>query len=69
MKKTDIVFIYKARYTNQSLMAIQNTTSYSNNQKTISWYTNNSISDYTLDALTSMQGNYKLLTYYYFALI
>lgn len=63
--QTDLTIIYKAPYTNQSLMPITMNTTYGNNNKTIIWYfdyyENNKQNAY-------YQGNLKNSVYSYFAL-
>lgn len=63
--QTGLAIIYKAPYTNQSLMAGTVNTVYKNNNKTIMWYIENSDSD-KRDAY--YQGNLKDSVYSYFAL-
>lgn len=62
--QTDLTIIYKAPYTNQSLMATTTNTNYTNNNKIITWY-------YYYDGKEHdayCQGNLKGSVYSYFAL-
>lgn len=63
--QTNLTIIYKAPYTNQSLMATTMNTTYKNNNKTIIWYF-----DYyeQKEVNAYYQGNLKNSVYSYFAL-
>lgn len=63
--QTALAIIYKAPYTNQSLMAVTVNTIYKNNNKTIMWYIENSDSN---EKNAYYQGNLKDSVYSYFAL-
>lgn len=63
--QTDLTIIYKAPYTNQSLMAMTLNAIYKNNNKTIMWYLESSDNNKNN---AYYQGNLKDSVYSYFAL-